>query len=244
MTFSKQNGGFGLVEIMIALLLGLVLVLGIVQIFSSTRQTALVQDASAGLQEDARYVLTRMTQELRMAGMFGCLSLNSASVSGVPDEFDSPIRWEAGSTSLLIITSNATRGVAESTNADWTLVTDCRTTGAVVPGVAVPGNGEMAFPIRQTEYQLDPDRNVLQVRNGGAGSFEPLIGNVKSFDVQFGVAANAGDPYVSGNYVAPGTVANPALIRSVRIALVLEDENQRSAPQEYTVVAALRNRLL
>ncbi|MBL4835283.1 MAG: PilW family protein [Pseudomonas sp.] len=233
-----------MIEIMIALVLGLVLVLGIIQIFASTRQTALVQDASAVLQEEARYVLTRMTQELRMAGMFGCLSLGSASVSGVPDEFDNPIDWTVASSVLRIITSNATRGTAQSSNADWTLVTDCRTSGNIVAGVAAPGNGQMAFPIRLIEYQLDADRNVLQVRNGGAGSFEPLIGNVKSFDVQFGVAANAGDPYVSGNYVAPGSVANPALIRSVRIALVLEDENQRSAAQEYTVVAALRNRLL
>ena len=85
---------------------------------------------------------------------------------------------------------------------------------------------------------------MLQVRSGAAGNFEPLIGDVKSFDIRFGVAANAGDPYVSGNYVAPGTVANPALIRSVRVVLVLEDAAQRSAAQEYTVVAALRNRLL
>lgn len=244
MKLKTDNRGFGLIEIMIALVLGLVLVLGIFQIFASTRQTALVQDASALLQEEARYVLTRMSQELRMAGMFGCLALGSASVSGVPDEFDNPIEWTAGNSALRIITSNATRGTDETANADWTLVTDCRTTGTVTSGVASPGNGEVALPIRQIEYQLDADRRVLQVRNGGSGNFEPLIGNVKSFDIRFGVAANAGDPYVSGNYVAPGTVANPGLIRSVRIALVLEDDNQRSAAQEYTVVAALRNRLL
>ena len=244
MKHRSQHGGFGLVEVMIALLLGLVLVLGIVQIFASVRQTALVQDASALLQEDARYVLTRISQELRMTGMFGCLSLGSASLSGVPGAFDRPIEWSSASSSLRLVTSNAGRGITETSNADWTIITDCRTTGTVVPGVAAPGNGQMAFPIRQIEYQLDTDNKVLQVRSGGAGGFEPLIGNVKSFDVQFGVAASAGEPYVSGTYVAPGTVADPALIRSVRIALVLEDENQRSAPQEYTVVAALRNRLL
>lgn len=243
MKFRTNHRGFGLIEIMIALVLGLVLVLGIVQIFASARQTALVQDASAVLQENARYVLTRITQDLRMAGMFGCLSLNSASVTGVPGEFDNPIEWDAASSSLSIITSNATRGTTESTNADWTLVTDCRTSGTITQGVATPGNGEVAFPIRQIEYQLDSAKRVLQVRSGGAGNFEPLIGDVKSFDIRFGVAANAGDPYVSGNYVAPGTVADPALIRSVRVALVLEDADQRSAAQEYTVVAALRNRL-
>lgn len=240
----RRSFGFGLVEIMVALVLGLVLMLGILQVFTSTRQTALVQDASAVLQEDARYVLTRITQELRMAGMFGCLSLGSASVTGVPDAFENPIEWNSATSSLRIITSNATRGTTESSNADWTLVTDCRTTGTITAGVESPGSDQVALPIRQIEYQFDADRKLLQIRDGGADNFEPLIGNVKSFDVRFGIAANAGDPYVSGNYVAPGTVTNPALIRSVRVALVLEDENQRSAAQEYTVVAALRNRLL
>ncbi|GGD04973.1 prepilin-type N-terminal cleavage/methylation domain-containing protein [Halopseudomonas salina] len=244
MKFKNSSKGFGLIEIMIALVLGLVLVLGITQIFASSRQTALVQDASATLQEDARYVLTRMTQELRMAGMFGCLSLASGSITNVPAAFDNPIAWDGPNATLRIITSNATQAVGQSSNADWTLVTDCRTGGSVEVGSATPPAGEIALPIRQIEYQLDAAENVLQVRYGGGAGFEPLIGNVKSLDIQFGVAANAGDTYVTGNYVAPGLVPNPAVIRSVRIALVLEDENQRTAEQEYTVVAALRNRLL
>ena len=244
MSMRAQNRGFGLIEIMIALVLGLVLVLGITQIFASSRQTSLVQDASATLQEDARYVLTRMTQDLRMAGMFGCLSLASGSINNVPADFDNPISWDAPSSTLRIITSNATQAVSQTSNADWTLVTDCRTGGDVEIGVAAPGAGEIALPIRQIEYQLDAAANVLLVRSGGAGAFEPLIGNVQSLDIQFGVAASPGDTYVSGNYVAPDSVANAAVIRSVRIAMVLEDDNQRTADQEYTVVAALRNRLL
>tara|TARA_R110000868_G_scaffold1064_14_gene8199 strand:+ start:47 stop:781 length:735 start_codon:yes stop_codon:yes gene_type:complete len=244
MNLKNSNKGFGLIEIMIALVLGLVLVFGITQIFASSRQTALVQDASATLQEDARYVLTRITQELRMAGMFGCLSLASGSVTNVPAAFDNPISWDAPNTTLRVITSNATQAVAQTSNADWTLVTDCRTGGDVVVGAAAPGVGEIALPVRQIEYQLDAANNILQVRSGGAGAFEPLIGNVQSFVIQFGVAANATDTYVTGNYVAPASVGNPALIRSVRIAMVLEDANQRTADQEYTVVAALRNRLL
>ena len=243
MRIKAHNKGFGLIEIMIALVLGLVLVLGITQIFASSRQTSMVQDASARLQEDARYVLTRMTQELRMAGMFGCLSLASGSVTNVPVAFDNPISWDAPNATLSIITSNATQAVSQTSNADWTLTTDCRSGGNVVVGAA-PAAGQIALPIRQIEYKLDAAEGVLQVRNSGAGAFEPLIGNVKSLDIQFGVAASAGDTYVSGNYVAPATVGNPALIRSVRIAMVLEDENQRTADQEYTVVAALRNRLL
>ncbi len=66
-----NQSGFGLVEVMVAMVLGLLVVLGITQIFVSSKQTYETQDASARLQEDARYVLSRITQELRMAGMFG-----------------------------------------------------------------------------------------------------------------------------------------------------------------------------
>ena len=43
MRIKAHNKGFGLIEIMIALVLGLVLVLGITQIFASSRQTSLVR---------------------------------------------------------------------------------------------------------------------------------------------------------------------------------------------------------
>ena len=68
----KRHSGFGLIELMIAMALGLLLVLGMTQVFLSARQTSLAQSASAQLQEDARYVLSKIAQEIRMAGMFGC----------------------------------------------------------------------------------------------------------------------------------------------------------------------------
>ena len=235
-----NQSGFGLVEVMVALVLGLLVVLGITQIFVSSKQTYEVQDASARLQEDARYVLSRITQELRMAGMFGCLSLGSGSVSGVPTEFDEPIAW--GSNTLSIITADATTGSSAPGSADWTLTTDCRSAGVVHAGSAAPATGEMAFPIRQVEYQYDDDEQTLSVRNGGAGSFQPLITGVTSFAVSFGMAADTESTYASGSYAT--SAADPTLIRSVRISLTLADPGGKAADQNYSVVAALRNRLL
>ena len=68
--FGKQ-AGISVVEMLVALALGLILVLGVVQLFTSSKRTYQIQDAAARLQEDGRYVLTRMSQELRMGGMFG-----------------------------------------------------------------------------------------------------------------------------------------------------------------------------
>lgn len=68
---SKSDAGFGLIELTVAMALGLLLVLGMTQIFLSARGSYLAQGASAQLQEDARYVLSKIAQEVRMAGMFG-----------------------------------------------------------------------------------------------------------------------------------------------------------------------------
>lgn len=238
MSKMKQKG-FGLIEVMVSLVLGIVVVLGISQIFVSAKQTYLTQDASARLQEDARYALSRIVQELRMAGMFGCVSL-SAMGGTKPIEFDDPIDWTSGSSTLRIITANPTSGAATTTNADWTIITDCRSSVTVENGVATPASGQIALPIRQVEYKLD--NGSLQVSEGGGG-FQPLISGVTNFTIEFGQAATATDTYVSGNYVGAAS-ADMARVRSVRILLEMTDSEGRVAPQTYTVVAALRNRLL
>jgi type IV pilus assembly protein PilW len=233
----RQQQGFGLVEVMIAMVLGLVVVLGVSQIFISSKQSFLTQDASAKLQEDARYILSRMTQELRMAGLMGCVA--PASITNYDPAFDDPITWDG--TTLSVITSSPVSG-KESSSATWTVVTNCSEarveTGAVTP---TAGEGEIALPIRQVEYQYDANSDTLKVREGGSGSFQPLIGGVSSFNVTFGLASGIDQDYVDGDY--SDTAPNGALIRSVRISLTLSDADGRSADQTYAVVAALRNRL-
>ena len=238
----RRESGLGLIEIMIAMVLGLVIVLGITQILVSSKQTYRVQDAAARLQEDARYVLTRMTQELRMAGMFGCLSLASGSVTDVPPEFAVPIDWDEADSTLTIVTANVATGSEEAVGADWTLTTDCKSAGAVRVGNQDPGTGEMAFPIRMVEYQYDADNQALLIKSGPDGDYQPLIAGVTNFEVTFGVASNAEEQHFYSDYTE--TVTDAELIRSVRIRLTLADSSGLARDQNYVVVAALRNRIL
>lgn len=80
----QHNRGFGLIEMLIALTLGLIVVLGVVQIFISAKNTYVSQNSAAAMQEDARFVLSKMIQEIRMVGMFGCLgSITDSSTAGI-----------------------------------------------------------------------------------------------------------------------------------------------------------------
>jgi type IV pilus assembly protein PilW len=69
--------GFTLIELMVALTLGLLLSFGIVTLFSATSKTNKVQDSLARLQENGRYAMIRMNADLRMLGGQYCNSKGS-----------------------------------------------------------------------------------------------------------------------------------------------------------------------
>ena len=236
---NRHSRGFGLIELMIALVLSLVVVLGVVQIFIAAKNTYISQNAAAVMQEDARFALSKMVQEIRMVGMFGCLgSITDASSAG---DFNAsqmtPIRWDNATQKLTLVTTDV--GTGGSTPV-WTVVSDCRNTATAYTGVRAPAAGQMAFPIRRLVYSFA--NNQLSM---GAGVGNPplsvLVDNVRTFNVTFGVAASATDVAASAYTSNP---TDPATIRSVRLTLTLFDPKNNVREQTFNVVAALRNRLL
>lgn len=70
----KRLAGLSLVEVMIAMLLGLVLLAGIYRVYLTTARTSVTTESLAARQEAIRYVSERLAQDVRMAGYRGCLS--------------------------------------------------------------------------------------------------------------------------------------------------------------------------
>ena len=68
----SPNSGFSIVELLIALALGLLVVAGIVQLFVGNNRTYEVVNAQARLQENARFAFDFITRSARSAGYFGC----------------------------------------------------------------------------------------------------------------------------------------------------------------------------
>jgi type IV pilus assembly protein PilW len=66
--------GFTLIELMIAMLLGLFLIGGIIQIFIGSRQTYKMQENMSRLQENGRFAMDFITRDNRMIGFQGCAS--------------------------------------------------------------------------------------------------------------------------------------------------------------------------
>ncbi|MGB3127990.1 MAG: prepilin-type N-terminal cleavage/methylation domain-containing protein [Pseudomonas sp.] len=233
---SRAVRGFSLVELLLALAVGLVLVLGISQVAISSRATHAAQQAAMLLQDDARFVLGKLSQEIRQAGMFGCVAV--ASIENAPAAFDRPVGWSAtGSSRSLTLVSADVGG--DGGTPDWTVLSDCRSTAHAYAGNSpLPVPGEVRFAIRQLTYTFEAGQ--LKIGTPSAPAKVVLVDNVQAFDISFGMATHAGSTGVTRYDASP---ADESLIRSVRIQLTLRDPTARVKDQAYSVVAALRNRL-
>jgi type IV pilus assembly protein PilW len=70
----KRQAGLTLVELMVATTLSLVLLAGVMLVFSANKTTYQMQSGLGTLQENGRYALRRIAADLQMAGFSGCLS--------------------------------------------------------------------------------------------------------------------------------------------------------------------------
>lgn len=92
----RKLAGVSLVEIMIAMLLGLILMGGILQVFASSRQSYRVHDAVSRMQEGGRMALEIMSRDVRMADFWGCLSEGGSVVNNLNNAGAGFIDFAAG----------------------------------------------------------------------------------------------------------------------------------------------------
>lgn len=145
--------GMSLVEIMVALTISLLLLAGVVQIFTSSKQTYRNNEALARVQENGRFAIDLLGRDLRMGGFWGCAKVDADSFrnnlnpagSGYVDVKNVPVAdgTEGGTTDE--ITVRGARGTALSVQAtlaslsadvtvptnnglnpdDWVVISDC-----------------------------------------------------------------------------------------------------------------------
>jgi len=82
--FSKQMG-ISLVEILVALVISLFLLGGIVQVYVGNKATFKFTSALAEIQENGRFALDSMSQDLRLTNQWGCISFNPADTDNIND---------------------------------------------------------------------------------------------------------------------------------------------------------------
>ncbi|MDR6714403.1 type IV pilus assembly protein PilW [Pseudomonas hunanensis] len=213
---SLRQRGFSLLEGLLALALGLMLLAAASQVFVSAVQAWRLQGAVAQLQEDARLVLQRMAQDIRMVGMFGCLRLETADFDdpSVAEVFAQPLLISQGGERLSLIVGQLPGSVSRPR---WSVLTDCRSWARVTADLRNDNQQVLALPISRLTY----DVHDSSLRLSDRGTPRALIDNVRSFNATR-VATAEGERV------------------DVRLTLF---EPQHSIEQHYAISVALRNRL-
>ena len=73
--------GFGLAELLIAMVIGLFLMAGMAQIFIGSKKAYQTQEAMARVQESGRFAMEILGRDIRMAGYQGCGNLSRIDVN-------------------------------------------------------------------------------------------------------------------------------------------------------------------
>ena len=129
-----SNAGFSLVELMLALALGLVVVTGIVQLFVGNSQTYSVLNGQARLQENARFAMEFISRAARSAGYYGCAPETANIVRGLRGGWNAIPEFDM---------TRMVQGYNGNADGSWSppLSTLPRTSGGVNVNVYIPGNG-------------------------------------------------------------------------------------------------------
>ncbi len=117
--------GFTLIELMVAVTLGILISLGLVLLFQATAKTNRVQGAMAQLQETGRYAVSRINNDLRMTS-FQSLNVSgfvdaTPSAAATPNGVDNPgVAATSYVAAILLPDFNIAGGlVAPSTTTGW-----------------------------------------------------------------------------------------------------------------------------
>lgn len=81
----QRMAGLSLVEMMIALVIGLILTLGVIQVFSASQAASRLSEGVSRVQENARFALDFLERDIRMAGHMGCINDQAHVVKGMGD---------------------------------------------------------------------------------------------------------------------------------------------------------------
>ena len=77
LSLDKKSLGLSLVELMVAITISSVLLLGVSSVYLSTRTSNAVQDEFSRLQENGRFAIHTLIKDIRQAGYMGCFSLKT-----------------------------------------------------------------------------------------------------------------------------------------------------------------------
>ena len=117
--FPRNSPGFTLIELMVAMVLGLLVAAGIVTVFASTSSSNKAQNQLAQLQEAGRFAVTRIGTDLRMANGQYCSNTGGVATVGSGGSALDHIRAPKVYAKKLIGAAGAVSGALADVTTPW-----------------------------------------------------------------------------------------------------------------------------
>ncbi|MFO1433637.1 MAG: PilW family protein [Candidatus Competibacteraceae bacterium] len=240
----RLQQGLTLVELLVALTLGLLVTATFLQIFSGSKKLYLVQEQSSGIQDNGKFALEWLGKYIRLAGYRDDPTIRKQYTFRLPVTVRS-----CGSPAITLSSGQVITGrdyivdvVKGTYNSDCIIfryqgnidgsITDCF-------GTSIDNNGQadnpqtvinvffLGFDQNINDWALRCDSITLNA-NGSIGRnwiSQAFINNVQDMQILYGVFDNTAGTQV---YLPAAQVANWTNVVSVKIALLLRSEDNAS----------------
>ena len=144
---SSWQSGVSLIELMVALVIGLFLIVGAVMVYSQSRKVYRTIETVARLQETARYALDVMEADVRMASYWGLASRPDYIINGAGPAEDTPADLAAA------------EEVVDECGNNWAIDLD-----AYIAGWNGPDDYGLACDAYQDDYRAGTDGLIVRRR--------------------------------------------------------------------------------
>lgn len=213
--YQHRQQGLSLVELMIAMSISLVIILGVTQVFVASKRTYNLQNGIGSLQENGRFALDSLSHSIGLAGYTP--SLTALSAFNTATSLDNTTANEDLSFSVDAGTASDTIEV------NYTSATDCL--GNATTGVA----NDLFFL----------DGTNLMCLGSGNGTPGLMAEGVENMQILYGEDTDADK--VANRYVSVANIVDWDSVVSVRVALLLETSDgvaQADADKTYSLLNA------
>lgn len=216
----KRQRGLSLIELMIAILISSLLLLGVVQLFSNTSATDRSNTALARVQESGRVALEIIGADARRAGYQGCSSASNTITVG-----------------SLVFPAAALAAADRSVSFRYATLVNTSTLFGTNKNCA----GATLY-LNNVTYSRCPSGGVQRIcRQLNGGTADPILDNADITTIQFGTQSGGKTAWKDSASV---TTAELQTAHSVRIKLTIaEGAAGNQISRTFTGTYELRNRL-
>ncbi|MFK3799913.1 PilW family protein [Pseudomonas sp. NPDC088444] len=221
-----RQRGLSLIELMVAMLIGLFLILGVTQIFINNQRTYLFQQGQIGNQENGRFALALLSQELLKAGYRSDPKTNiTADTSLSPCVFNAGAGVAAISATNLCIQYQATNKA--DVTCQGTALSDANKNAIVTPyGQVNPKVVERIW--------FDSTANSITCTTSAGG--QQLVTGVKDLRFEYGTGPGNDSKTVTAWSASPNASST---IAAVRYNVLMQSPNASTIRDNTTLTSSV-----